>query len=117
MPIVGYTTCDINYGNISTGMLCAGYMQTGGVDACQGDSGGPLVCGNYLAGIVSWGNSCALPGYPGIYTNVSYYNDWIVTNNQSFNYSYYNGADVVGLKKLSLILSISFWFIVAKLLQ
>ncbi|XP_065363671.1 serine protease 53-like [Calliphora vicina] len=89
VPIVGYDTCNTNYGNISAGMLCAGYMQTGGVDACQGDSGGPLVCNGVLVGIVSWGQGCAQPGYPGVYTNVSYYNNWIVTNNNSFNYSYY----------------------------
>lgn len=71
------------------GMICAGYMQAGGVDACQGDSGGPLVCNGTLAGIVSWGYRCAVPGYPGIYTNVSYYNNWIVTNNNSFNYNLY----------------------------
>ncbi|XP_013099159.1 trypsin delta [Stomoxys calcitrans] len=119
VPIVGYATCDINYGNISTGMLCAGYMTTGGVDACQGDSGGPLVCNGYLAGIVSWGYSCAQPGYPGIYTNVSFYDNWIVTNNQSFNYSlYYNNGNAVKVTYgLSALLSLSVFLILAKYLQ
>ena len=46
-------------------------------------SGGPLVCmsslGNYpeLYGIVSFGVGCALPGNPGVYTNVARFRNWI----------------------------------------
>lgn len=39
----------------------------------QGDSGGPLVTksGTVMqVGIVSYGNGCARPGVPGVYTNV-----------------------------------------------
>jgi len=58
-----------------TGKFCAGY----GVDACQEDSGGPLVCrmnGIYnLVGIVSSGKGCGI--YPGLYTDVSRYMDWL----------------------------------------
>ncbi|GLZ80489.1 hypothetical protein Afil01_52960 [Actinorhabdospora filicis] len=55
--------------------LCAG-VPDGGVDACQGDSGGPLLKtlpgGRVVqAGIVSWGEGCAEPGHPGVYTQVS----------------------------------------------
>ncbi|CAF4470988.1 unnamed protein product, partial [Rotaria sp. Silwood2] len=50
-------------------------------DTCQGDSGGPLMAfvNNVwqLHGITSNGYGCALPGYPGIYTRVSYYVKWI----------------------------------------
>ena len=53
----------------------------GGKDACQGDSGGPLICLRddqpVLVGIVSWGIGCAEEGYPGIYTNVYKFIDWI----------------------------------------
>jgi trypsin len=51
-------------------MICAG-VPGGGKDACQGDSGGPLTVGGQLVGIVSWGLSCALAHFPGVYSNVA----------------------------------------------
>ncbi|CAG7720419.1 unnamed protein product, partial [Allacma fusca] len=60
-------------------MVCAG---SPGADACQGDSGGPLftkVGGSYFQlGIVSWGIGCG--EYPGVYSRVDNYVDWIDRN-------------------------------------
>ena len=64
-------------------MFCAGPW-SGGKDSCQGDSGGPIVdlSQGYaqLVGIVSWGIGCAAPHYPGIYTEVTHYLDWLEQN-------------------------------------
>jgi secreted trypsin-like serine protease len=61
---------------IATDEICAGYT-SGGVDTCQGDSGRPMFradsAGAWVqVGIVSWGDGCARPNKPGVYTQVSY---------------------------------------------
>lgn len=80
VPLVSDQSCAASYGRqyVSTAMVCAGYPG-GGVDTCQGDSGGPLLLADgvtgrqELAGIVSWGQGCAEPGYPGVYTRLATY--------------------------------------------
>lgn len=84
VAMVSTATCrdsDFPATSITDNMICAGFVD-GGIDACAGDSGGPLVVrdglsGYRLAGITSWGEDCALPGYPGVYTRVSAFIDWI----------------------------------------
>lgn len=86
---VDYQRCNEVYSSqrrrIVDSQICAGGEK--GKDSCRGDSGGPLM-GNYkdgqgnsytyLAGLVSYGPSpCGMEGWPGVYTRVSNYVDWI----------------------------------------
>merc|ERR1712176_575444 len=63
-------------GAILDGMYCAG-VSGGGKDACQGDSGGPTTYQNQVIGATSWGYGCAQANYPGVYSDVAYYRNWI----------------------------------------
>lgn len=79
IPVVSDEDCRVIYGAevIDDSMLCAGYT-SGGYDSCQGDSGGQLMLQDEnLVGIVSWGQGCGQPDYPGVYTEVSAFVDWI----------------------------------------
>ncbi|KAL2768093.1 coagulation factor IX isoform 2 precursor [Daubentonia madagascariensis] len=81
VPLVDRATClRSTKFTIHNNMFCAGYHE-GGRDSCQGDSGGPHVTEvegtNFLTGIISWGEECAMKGKYGIYTKVSRYANWI----------------------------------------
>ena len=79
VPFVDDATCNsasmYNGEVIASDEICAGYTQ-GGVDTCQGDSGGPMFRRDadnawIQVGIVSWGDGCARPNKPGVYSQVS----------------------------------------------
>jgi trypsin len=74
VPVLSSTTCSSLIGTIDPTMVCAGVL-SGGFDSCQGDSGGPLMVqsgsnGWVQIGIVSFGDGCAQPNRPGVYTNL-----------------------------------------------
>lgn len=83
VPLMSKEECQARYRKrrIDDKEICAGYDE-GGKDACKGDSGGPLSCRHeevwYLVGITSWGEGCARPQQPGVYTKVVEFSDWIL---------------------------------------
>jgi len=84
LPLINIEQCrSLNFDYfhmIKNTMICAGY-RIGGNDTCIGDSGSPLVQKindkSTLVGIVSWEIGCVFRRNPGVYTDVSYYIDWI----------------------------------------
>ncbi|KAM5191475.1 plasma kallikrein [Mantella aurantiaca] len=83
VPLKSSMECQKSYPDVklNENIVCAGYEQ-GKIDSCKGDSGGPLACEVdkmwYLIGITSWGEGCAQPDKPGVYTKVTEYIDWII---------------------------------------
>jgi secreted trypsin-like serine protease len=71
----------VSRNGVTDAMICATSAEQRG--SCQGDSGGPLVVntgsGVQQVGIVSFGFGCADPRFPGGYTRVARFIDWIDT--------------------------------------
>jgi secreted trypsin-like serine protease len=94
VPVVTNADCKSDYSiyenGITDAMICAGYRGEGGKDSCGGDSGGPLVCNKdgkaIIAGVVSWGERCALRDFPGVYSRTTHVLDWIKANMVSYRY-------------------------------
>ncbi len=99
LPLVEQSLCPDPV-NKTDNAFCAGF-ENGGYDSCQGDSGGPIVVASGSTyeqlGIVSWGDGCAEKGNYGVYSNVSYYADWISAKTQGFSY---RQSEFVGAKAL-----------------
>jgi len=86
VTVLANAICQVHFADtdvrISNNMLCAGRT---GKDSCQGDSGGPGIVADphlgvdRLVGVVSFGIGCAQPGFPGVYTRVAQFLDWIDT--------------------------------------
>ncbi|XP_059053397.1 CLIP domain-containing serine protease HP8-like isoform X2 [Achroia grisella] len=88
VPVVSTNDCARVFSRVSreitNNQMCAGGVS--GQDSCRGDSGGPLMgkvaqVSNWIAfGVVSYGPSpCGTPGWPGVYTRVGAYMDWILS--------------------------------------
>ncbi|KAJ8925740.1 hypothetical protein NQ315_009588 [Exocentrus adspersus] len=90
LPVVATEECQSVYNTeakvrISHRQICAGGKNN--KDSCPGDSGGPMHVGSFLndetryvqQGIVSFGHrECGRQGFPGVYTRVAFYMDWIL---------------------------------------
>jgi len=80
-------TCQNAYSGIAEvrqEMMCASKLNK---DSCSGDSGGPtMLCRSghcVQVGVASWGVLCADNKYPGVYTRIDVFRDWLkrVVNN------------------------------------
>ncbi|CAB3245944.1 unnamed protein product [Arctia plantaginis] len=89
VPVVQNNDCGKVYDRVSRAIvnsqMCAGGVA--GQDSCRGDSGGALMgqapaANNWMViGVVSYGPSpCGTPGWPGVYTRVGTYVNWILSN-------------------------------------
>lgn len=102
MPIVTQAQCRASYENdpvINETVICAG-TRAAGTDPCFGDSGGPLTVANpnggrVLVGIVSFGRGCGFVGQYGVYTRVSFFEDWVMNQLNGV------GGDVIVVETLT----------------
>nr|ASN76826.1 prophenoloxidase activating factor 1 [Octodonta nipae] len=89
VPFADKSSCSRRFSSariqLSDGQICAGGEKD--KDSCRGDSGGPLMTTTrgdpsqwYIEGIVSFGANCGTFGWPGVYTKVSSYLNWISQN-------------------------------------
>ncbi|XP_073693519.1 chymotrypsin-like protease CTRL-1 [Garra rufa] len=84
MPIVNNSKCGEVQEPITDNMICAGWVNKEGKGICAGDSGGPMVSkygSRWIqSGVSCCGDTCNKPKHPDVYTRVSEYQTWIMTN-------------------------------------
>ena len=90
VPFFDKEKCEKLYkAELGEGQFCSGGEKN--IDNCQGDSGGSLQYPGFLDkydglrmlqyGIVSFGSKdCGTENFPGVYTKVHHYIDWILSN-------------------------------------
>ncbi|XP_066255147.1 transmembrane protease serine 9-like [Euwallacea similis] len=91
LPVADWNTCARSYLEAESIKLTQNQVCMGGLpgkDSCKGDSGGPMVVPTFndyyeaiyvQQGIVSFGpRICANEQFPGVYTSIPYYMDWIL---------------------------------------
>nr|CAH0111230.1 unnamed protein product [Daphnia galeata] len=85
VTVISNAECNVAYEgliSITQQQFCA---KADGIDTCQGDSGGPIVVQKSTGspwtqvGVVSFGNGCADPNFPGVYASVAFFRNWINT--------------------------------------
>ncbi|KAL4715946.1 hypothetical protein ACJJTC_013246 [Scirpophaga incertulas] len=88
VPVVNNKQCGNVFSRVNRQItpkqMCAGGVT--GRDSCRGDSGGPLMgtvtsySNWFVFGVVSYGPSpCGTEGWPGVYSRVTEYTDWILS--------------------------------------
>lgn len=90
VPLTTVDYCADAYpGKIDGSMICAG-APAGGIDSCQGDSGSPNVVqgpnGPVVIGVTSFGQGCARPGKPGVYSRISYLKEWAIKTMTAYDH-------------------------------
>ncbi|XP_068632384.1 phenoloxidase-activating enzyme 1-like [Battus philenor] len=92
MPIFNRAQCFQKYKKVGADLtekqICAGGAFA--EDACRGDSGGPLMRRRpngvwETVAVVSFGYGCGREGWPGVYTSIASYLDWIKNTMRATN--------------------------------
>lgn len=103
VPFMPMDECRAKGGSYATqgaNVFCAG---AAGKDSCAGDSGGPIFFrtnnGLVQMGVVSWGNGCAQPNKPGVYTKLSEFNTWLHEQRLGLSYRQKQDLGIVRLNR------------------
>ncbi|KAH3869477.1 plasma kallikrein-like [Dreissena polymorpha] len=92
-PIVDDSICANHWDDfLPATEICAGY-ENQHKDFCGDDIGSPLMCKKsngawYIQGIASSGGDCTLANEPGIFEDVTKYQDWILKSMEEAGYPY-----------------------------